>query len=528
MRDFLLIYVNGTRHEVRGPRAFQSLSDFLRYDLRLTGTKVVCSEGDCGSCSVFLGTAGRSENSIDYRTVTSCIQFLYQIDGAHVVTVEGLKYDGQLNPVQDAMVRCHGAQCGFCTPGFVVSLCSLYESGGLPASAGSASRVSETHIRASCVGNLCRCTGYEPIVRAGLEVDAARMRPLNELYASQSILDDLRAHARDDVLIRTDDRTCFIPTSVASAARFRADHPDCAIVAGGTDLGVQINKGIRDPAVILSTSALHELREVDRSGDTLVVGATATLSELERACAGALPEYARLLYWFGSPPIRNAATLGGNIANGSPIGDTMPALYVLDAEVELTGVSGARRVNFNDFYTGYRKTVMAADELITRVFIPLPAPGELFKLYKVSKRKDLDIAAVTAAVRMRLVTRGSGVSPEHAPPQRLAHGRDAHATIEEARLAYGGVGPNIIRLRQTESFLRGRTFTLDALREAGRMARSETSPISDVRGSDEYRAQLVENILRKFYYDVNVADVASGNGHVAPAGNGRASTPRFA
>jgi xanthine dehydrogenase small subunit len=163
MRDFLLIYVNGTRREIRGPRAFQSLSDFLRYDLRLTGTKVVCAEGDCGSCSVFIGTPARGGNRIEYRAVTSCIQFLYQLDGAHVITIEGLRYEGQLNPVQDAMVRCHGAQCGFCTPGFVVSMCAAYETPGPAPSAGSA-----PDIRAACVGNLCRCTGYEPIVDAVL------------------------------------------------------------------------------------------------------------------------------------------------------------------------------------------------------------------------------------------------------------------------------------------------------------------------------------------------------------------------
>ena len=488
MRDHLLIYVNGRRHEVRGNRAFQSLSDFLRYDLRLTGTKVVCAEGDCGSCSVLIGTPGAE--CIDYRTVTSCIQFLYQLDCAHVVTVEGLAYDGTLNPVQDAMVKCHGAQCGFCTPGFVVALYAHFEPAGLPAPAGSSSTSNDQEIRAACVGNLCRCTGYDPIVRAGAQVERSTMRPLDDLYPPRPILDEFRQHARDEVLIRSDERSCFKPTTVVSAAKFRAEHPDCTIVSGGTDVGVQVNKGIRDPAVVMTTSALDELREIYRERDTLVVGATATLSELERACADALPEYARLLYWFGSPPIRSAATLGGNIANGSPIGDTMPALYVLDAEIALTGARGARRVNINDFYTGYRKTVMAADELITRVFIPLPGSGELFKLYKVSKRKDLDISAFTAAVRMRV----SG------------------GTIEEARIAYGGVGPNIIRLRKTESFLHGRPLDEDVMREAGRIARTEIAPISDVRGGAEYRAQLGQNILRKFFHDVVDAGASGEDG----------------
>src|SRR5947208_10406853 len=170
MRDHVIIYVNGQRHEVRGARAFQSLSDFLRYDLGLTGTKVVCAEGDCGSCTVFVGRPNGDE--IEYRTACSCIQFLYQLDCTHIVTVEGLKYDGRLNPIQEAMVTCQGSQCGFCTPGFVVSLCALFDE---------RKRATSDEVRAACVGNLCRCTGYEPSIRAGLGVDSSQVRPLNEL-----------------------------------------------------------------------------------------------------------------------------------------------------------------------------------------------------------------------------------------------------------------------------------------------------------------------------------------------------------
>jgi len=225
------------------------------------------------------------------------------------------------------------------------------------------------------------------------------------------------------------------------------------------------------------------LRGIERQPGLLIVGAMTSLAELERACADALPEYARMLYWFGSPPIRNAGTLGGNIANGSPIGDTMPALYVLNGEIELTGTSGARRVNINEFYTAYRQTVMAPDELITRIFIPLPADDEVFKLYKISKRKDLDISAFTAAFWMR---RSNGV-------------------IVDARIAYGGVGPMIIRLRRTEEFLRSNTFAEEVFDEAAELARREITPISDVRGSSEYRFQLAENIMRKFFLDAATA-----------------------
>jgi xanthine dehydrogenase small subunit len=254
---------------------------------------------------------------------------------------------------------------------------------------------------------------------------------------------------------------------------------------------VQINKGIREPKSILSLSALRGLEEVRVENGAIVAGALATIADLERISRDVLPEYAKLLYWFGSPPIKSAATIGGNVANGSPIGDSMPAMYVLNAEIELTGVTTARRVNINDFYTGYRKTVMAADELITHVIIPIPAADEIFKLYKVSRRKDLDISAFTAAIWMR---------------------RDGEI-VQEARIAYGGVGPNIIRLRRTEEFFVGKAITPETVRDVGEIARTEITPISDVRGSAAFRSQLGENILRKFYADLSASN-ENGNGHL--------------
>lgn len=470
MRDFVLTYINGTRHEIRGLRAFQSLSDFLRYDLGLVGTKVVCAEGDCGSCSVFLGEA--REGRMHYRTVTSCIQYVFQLDCAHVITIEGLNTNGRLNPIQEAMARCHGAQCGFCTPGFIVALQAMFES---------RAPVTEHRARAACVGNLCRCTGYEPIIRAACETDVAQVRRLDEAFPPEQMVADFSQLASQPLLIRADGKTFFKPVSIDSAAEFKRENPHCTIVAGGTDVGVQMNKGLRNPRAFMGLWGLSELRGIARIGDTLAAGATASLSDLEAACADALPEYARMLNYFGSPPIRNAGTLGGNIANGSPIGDTMPALFVLNAEIELAGISGARRVNINDFYTGYRKTVLADDELITRVFIPLPAADETFKLYKISRRKDLDISAFTAAFWLR---RSNGL-------------------IVEARVAYGGVGPVILRLRHAEELLRGNTFSEEIFDEAAQAARGEITPISDVRGSSEYRSQLAENVMKKFYIDAS-------------------------
>jgi len=471
LRDYLIIYVNGTRYEVRGSPAFQSLSNFLRYELGLTGTKVVCAEGDCGSCAVLLGRAG--EAGMVYRPITSCIQFLYQLDAAHVITIEGLKYGGHLNPLQESFVRGQGAQCGFCTPGFIVTTCGMREAN---------EPLNEQTLRAGLCGNLCRCTGYESILKSAMEAPTDAMRRIDELYPPHEMLPVLRTAARESVRIHSTStgREFFKPTTPAAAAQFKAANPMCTIVAGGTDIGVQVNKGLRDPEIVMSLAGLSELNGILVDESVILAGALATLSDLERRAEEVCPEFGKMLWRHGSPLIRNAGTLAGNIANASPIGDSMPALFVLNALVELTGRSGTRQVNINDFYSGYRQTVMAADELITLVIIPLPRPGDDFRLYKISKRHDLDISTFTAAFWMR---REDGV-------------------VADLRIAYGGVGPVIYRLKKTEAALLGKPFTESEIENVCEIARSEISPISDVRGDAEYRNLLAENILRKFYFDV--------------------------
>jgi xanthine dehydrogenase small subunit len=470
MRDYILLYVNGQRRELRGMAVFQPLSDYLRNDLGLTGTKVVCAEGDCGSCTVLLGRA--RNGSVEYRSVCSCIQFIFQADGSHVVTVEGLAKKGELDPVQEALVQHHGTQCGFCTPGIVMSIRALLESNPV---------LSEQQLRQGLVGNLCRCTGYDPIVSAGLKAQTDRIPRMNELFNESAMSAELAICSTQPVCIESDGQTFYRPTTIADAVTFKGKHSDCVIVSGGTDLGVQVNKGIREIRTVLSTSALVELRELRVDDDQILAGANLSITELESAAADSLPEFAALIARFGSPQIKNAATLGGNIANGSPIGDTMPALFVLNAEVELSGIESSRRVNINDFYTGYKKTIASPDELISSVRIPRLASGEVLKLFKVSKRRDLDISTFSAAIWMRL-------SGRH---------------IDDIRIAFGGVAATILRLPQTEAHLKGKDVSADTFDSAGAVALSEISPISDVRGSASYRNKLAANIFRKLYYSLN-------------------------
>ena len=445
MRNHIRFLVNGREHRAAGAVAFTTLANYLRQDAAATGTKIVCEEGDCGACSVLV-----RRGDGDFVPVNSCILSLIQLDGASIVTVEGLKH-----PVQEAMIACHGAQCGYCTPGFIVTMAGLFEN---------RERVDEKQVRDGLTGNLCRCTGYEPIIKAALSVSAP---PKVRDMFPQTI------DAGDPVRVES----FFSPATLADAIAFKRDNAGCTIVQGATDVGVWINKrGFAAPAM-LSLAKIHELDELRDDGGAIVAGANVTLSAFESFIEGRIPELHRILNIFGSPQIKNAGTLIGNIANGSPIGDTLPYLFVAGAELELAGSAGTRRVAVDDFYLGYKKFDLRADEIITRVRIPVVA--DVLKLYKVSRRKDLDISAFTAAIRLRT--------------------SDGH--INSATIAYGGVAPTVVRLPRTESFLAGKPITLGTFEEAGRIARGEVKPISDVRGSADYRAQLAENILPKFYCD---------------------------
>ena len=458
MRDFLLLHINGQPHRIDGDRAFLTLSRFLRYEQRATGTKIVCEEGDCGACTVLVGR--RENGALKYRPINSCIQFLFQLDCTHVVTVEGLTKNCQLTPVQDAMVRCHGAQCGYCTPGFIMAMAGMCEEGSKDA-------------RRGLTGNLCRCTGYESIIRAADEV--VDQPKIEQLYASGPIL-----QAIDDVEGQPVQIGAFAkPTDLAEAIRFKAGHPNTVIVQGATDFGVWRTKRKFTPEAILSLDGIDGLNDVSMEDRTLVVGGRVSLARFESAVRDLVPALAPVMERFGSPQIKNAGTLAGNIANASPIADTLPFLYVTNASVELTGANGARTVPISGFYLGYKKLDLRPDEIITRILIPLPSAADTLRLYKISKRSHLDISTFTAAM---LMTRNDG-------------------RIESMRIAYGGVGPVVLRLQKTEDFLGGRPFTRETFVEAGEIARGEIAPIDDVRGSRDFRLQLAENIMQRFFHE---------------------------
>lgn len=480
MRDHILLAINGQQHRVSGVDVLLTLSDFLRGRLGLTGTKIVCSEGDCGSCTVLCGRV--VDDGIDYLPIDSCIRFVFQLDGTHIVSVEGLNGSAEirgtvprLTEVQQKMVDCHGSQCGFCTPGFVMAMTGLLERQG---------RLTEAGLRYGLTGNLCRCTGYTPIIEAGKNCDSKAIDRLDAIYPPASLLGKLPSADDESIAISIaaphTARHVFCPTTIEATVELLAKYPAARLVAGATDIGVQINKGQPHPEVWIDLNRVRALKGVEVSDNTIVAGARATWTEIEDVSRALFPEFHKVVAVFGSPQIRHVGTIGGNLVNASPISDSVPFLSVCDAQLEIVSAAGRRLVDINDFYRGYKRFDLNPGELLAAVHIPIQCGERLLRLYKVSRRRDLDIASFTAAIWMEL---------------------DGE-TIQDAGIAYGAVGPVVLRLRSTEAFLRGKPFDPETMQHAGDIAVHEISPITDVRGGTVYRLQLARNVMLKFYYEI--------------------------
>lgn len=474
MREQLVLYVNGRRLEVAGSDAFLPLSEFLRTRLRLTGTKVVCSEGDCGSCSVLVGRNDWVTGSLDYRVVDSCIQLMLQLDGTHIVTVEGLRTGEALTPVQQAMVELHGSQCGYCTPGFVVAMTGLLEHNPSPR---------EEEWRCGLTGNLCRCTGYSSILASGQRAAKEERQKLTELYPDEEMFEDFARLAETQFRIKDGAREVYSPVDQHAAIEYLQANSGAKIVAGGTDVGVQLNKRTIAPKQFLVLNRIREFASRpcwDESGE-IFCSALTSWSTLEDLCRGlGAAQFAEIISIFGSPQIRNVGTIGGNLVNASPIADSIPFLMVMDAGLTIVGPERqVREININEFYVGYRKTALQPGELLKGVAFFPPAENQELSLYKISRRRDLDISTFTAAILLTI----------------------ENETIQEARIALGAVGPTVVRVKQTEAFLKGKPFTEQTMQAAGELAVEEVTPISDVRGSADFRWQLTRNVFLKFFHE---------------------------
>jgi len=493
MRDYIILYVNGKRHQIFGEKGFQTLSDYLRKDLGLVGTKVVCAEGDCGSCTVLLGR-NKSEKTDDfefyYHSIDSCIQYLYQLDCSHIITVEGLKKAGKkksnldLNKAQKAMVDAGGSQCGFCTPGFVMSLSAMLES---------KEKLTRNSIKEGLTGNLCRCTGYEQIIDAALSIDAKNYESITKVFNQKAMLDDLKVELAKSVYCEFNEKwngvyrkfQYFVPISLKEALEFKQKNNNLTVVAGGTDISVQMNKNRIEPNSVMSLTHLNELEEVNVKNQTITIGSKVTWTKFGEICRQYVPQFYEIIQVFASRQIKNEGTLAGNIANASPIADSLPFLFVIDSELELSLKNKTsktiekRWLKINNFFRNYKQTNIKSNELITKIRFKIPKPEDVLKLYKVSKRKDLDISTFTAGIMIRI----------------------KEGNIQKACLAFGGVGPVVLRLVKVENFLLGKPMIAQIFKKAGSLACKEISPISDVRSSSDYRLNLAENILKKFFFE---------------------------
>jgi xanthine dehydrogenase small subunit len=483
MRDHILLYINGKRHILKGHETFMTLSDYLRYQNSLTGTKVVCAEGDCGACSVLYSSIhDQKDGKLHYRSINSCIALMALMDCSHIITVEGIAYKDQLHPVQKAFVESQGAQCGYCTPGFICALTATIDD-RIEEKKSVQGEEATRKIMNGLTGNLCRCTGYLPIKEACSSIDTTQIELMKNRYHSKEMLEDLQKNVQTSFEIKFDDKIFFGPTTLADAKKFKKNHNDVKLISSATDLGVLINKEKFFPKVLMSLNHITELHKISKTGNDISVGCRVNFTQLENFFEQhkdlGMNEFAKILKIFASPQIKNVATLVGNVANASPIADTIPALMALKAKIEIQNHNGTRFVPIRDFYLGYKKLDLKSDEIITAIHIPKLTGEKKLKLYKVSNRKDMDISTVTFAA---------------------VYSKEAHK-INFIDVVYGGVGPVIKVCQSTSDFLIGKDWTEKTFKDAGKILLTEITPISDVRSSKEYRFTVAKNLLLKFFYE---------------------------
>ena len=455
--------------------------DYLRTVERLTGTKEGCAEGDCGACTVVLGEP-RGDGMV-WRAVNACVLFWPVLDGCQVLTVEHLRGPGgRLHPAQQAIVAHHASQCGFCTPGFVMSLAALRQSGEAPDRAGMAEALA---------GNLCRCTGYRPIVEAGLEAcpggtaDAAQDRATADRLAALDTTAPLAIDAHGSRYIA--------PVAVDALADAYVADPDAVLVAGGTDVGLWVTKQHRRLSSLIALDRVRGFDRITQTATAIQIGAGATYQDALPALERHYPDFGALIRRIGSRQIRNCGTLGGNVANGSPIGDTMPALLALDTTLLLRRGDRRRHVALDEFYTGYRQTVLQPGEFVERIDVKLPEPDSIFRAYKIAKRFDQDISGVCAAFALRL---DSGI-------------------VRGIRIAFGGMAATPSRARSVEAALLGQPWTEASVRAAARALAAAFAPIGDMRASAAYRRLLAGNLLWKFYLETTSPDTRTRLSEIA-------------
>ena len=455
--------------EVKNPDPNETLLNHIRTNLKKTGTKEGCAEGGCGACTIVLGEL--KNNNVNYSAVNSCITFLPTIAGKQLILVEDLiSKDNSLHPVQKAMVNYHGSQCGFCTPGFVMSLFSMFKN---------YSRFNDNIIKDSIAGNLCRCTGYQPIIKAAKSLN--NKNKIDHFTKNeQSVITLLKKINNETIAIYKKDKKYFAPRHVQELKKILKENINSHLLSGGTDLSLLVTKERKDINSIVYMNSIDELNYIKNNNKYIEVGASTPLIELESYIKKYYPDFTKILKRYGSPQIRNVATVAGNIATASPIGDCLPLLLSLNAQVVLQDFKKTKIFFLDDFFISFRKTKLKKEQFIHSIRIPLPKDNT-FKAYKVSKRFDDDISSVCVAFNLEIVRN----------------------KVRSVRIAYGGMAAIPKRAIYCEKILLNSLVTDEIIDKAKKALEKDFNPISDMRASGRYRMEVAKNLLEKCCEEIN-------------------------
>ncbi len=465
----------GQVEEIRNCDPTRTVLEFLREDKGLKGTKEGCAEGDCGACTVVIGELHKAR--IRYRAVNACIQFLATLDGKLLLTVEDLEQDSghgahELHDVQRAMLEQSGSQCGFCTPGFVMSLFAMFHNDREHA-------VGRADIDLGLAGNLCRCTGYAPIIRAAEQSLTANRSDRFNTAESETVAQLKSIQSNDALALNDGDRWFYAPRSMSELCQLREAHPQAVLVAGATDVGLMVTKQNRRPDSVIYLGGIEELKQVEDDGEHLSIGAAVTYTDATGAIAERYPAFLPLIRRIGGTQVRNAGTIGGNIANGSPIGDMPPGLIAAGAKLVLQSTRGQRLIDLEDYFISYGKQDLRVGECVARILLPLPPAHRLFAIYKVSKRFEQDISAVCGAFSIAL----------------------ADDRISAARVCFGGMAETPKRATHCERALLGKTWGQQTISQAMQALTEDYTPLTDMRASAAYRMRVAQNLLQRFFLE---------------------------